>query len=84
MRLHTNPSSSPLASEPRGNVGESGELPLSDDTREALIASVEAWIEGEERLIAEIERRVEEVAQAALPFKPRSARVIVASEEVNG
>lgn len=36
-----------------------------DDWREATLARLEGWIEERERLIAELERRIEEKATAA-------------------
>ena len=48
----------PLAREPEPVAGEGDALPLSDDAREALLGRIEDWIEEEERLIAEVERRV--------------------------
>jgi hypothetical protein len=48
----------PLAFEPEPIAKANEELPLSDDAREALLRRVEAWIEEEERLVAEIERRL--------------------------
>ena len=50
--------SPPLAGERETSAREGDELPLSDEAREALLRRVEGWIEEEERLIAEIERRI--------------------------
>jgi hypothetical protein len=48
---------SSLAFAPEPDAAGSAEPPLSDDVREALLRRIEMWIEEEERLIAEIERR---------------------------
>ena len=39
--------------------------PWEEDWREATLKRLEGWIEERERLIAEIERRIEEEANAA-------------------
>lgn len=65
------PSWSLLAVEPEPIAEASDELPLSDDAREALLRRVEAWIEEEERLVAEIERRLEGATGKVLAFPTR-------------
>ena len=58
MLPNSNLPTSPLADEPKPDAGETDELPLSDVAREALLRRLEAWIDEEERLIAEIERKI--------------------------
>ena len=62
-----------LAFEPEPLATPSDELPLSDDAREALLRRVEAWIEDEERLVAEIERRLETATGKVLAFPRRAS-----------
>lgn len=44
----------PRPAEPAAQAG----LPLTDEAREALIGRLDAWLEEEERLLAEIEQRI--------------------------
>ncbi len=57
---------SPLALEPEPSAAASDELPLSDIDRETLLSRVEAWLDEEERLVAEIERQLEAAAGKVL------------------
>ena len=51
--------------EPEPECDPAGEAsPREEDWREATLKRLEAWIEERERLIAEIERRIKEVAKA--------------------
>ncbi len=61
---------SPLAFRSEPNAAEGDEPPLSDDAREALLRRIEAWIEEEERLVAEIERRLAAAAGNVVTFPP--------------
>ncbi len=51
------PAAAPSACDPRPDEAEDA-LPLSDAARMALLDRLEAWIDDEERLIAEIERKI--------------------------
>lgn len=61
-----------LSFDPEPKAPESDEPPLSDGAREALLGRIEAWIEEEERLVAEIERRLEAATGKVLAFPPRA------------
>ena len=61
---------SPLAFRSEPNAAEGDEPPRSDDAREALLRRIEAWIEEEERLVAEIERRLAAAAGNVVTFPP--------------
>jgi hypothetical protein len=63
---------SPLAFEPEPIAAVSDELPLSDIARETLLRRVEAWIDEEERLVAEIARQLEGAAGKVLVFPQRA------------
>jgi hypothetical protein len=67
MLPNSNRHMSPLPGEPEPFAGDSDDLPLSDDAREALLRRLEAWIDEEERLIADIERRT--AVGDVTPFK---------------
>jgi len=71
MQHSPNHPASPLAFEPQPDVGQYGELPLSNDARDALLARLEAWIDEEEHLVAEIERRIGAAVGAVLYLPPR-------------
>ena len=70
MLSNSNRPASPLENEPQPIIGESDELPLSDDARDALLQRLEAWIDEEERLIAEIERRIAAAVGNVTSFRP--------------
>ena len=64
---------SPLAFGPEPSPAEGDELPLPDNAREALLRRLEAWIEEEERLVAEIERRLAATRADVVAFRPSAA-----------
>ena len=78
MRPMPQPSTrrTPRPSEPRADGGDGPTPPLADAEREALLRRLETWIDEEERLIAEIERRIEAAARdlESMPSRTEAAR----------
>jgi hypothetical protein len=73
MLPNSNRPASPLTGEAQVIADQSEELPLSDEARQALLRRVETWIEEEERLIAEIERRIAATLGNVTLFPPKAA-----------
>ncbi len=65
--LMSAPGSEPQLASPASDAPGAAE-PLPDDWREATLLRLEAWVEERERLIDDLERRIEErAATVALP-----------------